>query len=283
MKKQSDSRMNVDINKLLESFLAKYETLISFLPLSEIELMFQQAVNQLGETTDVNPDFHVNFLVEKMFFMKARDEINSGNIDLEILIVDKYLSTAKFMLRQLKYNGEDSDKIAEEAVIECIENYGGQESFKSALLKSIRKILNPPKKEETVIVPPVEEDKIVPITNTSSLSLEESSNFEQPQVETKHELIIPNDGLVRSPNQLDLLIRGVDILHQVPLEDELYLKFISLKYGYHDNQYFSLDEIANILGISLDAVKKYYFHSLEYVKNWFGLQLDKMYTYYIQN
>lgn len=287
MKKQSDSRTNIDINKLLESFSTKYETLISFLSMSEIEVMFQQAINQLSETPDVNPDFQINFLVEKMFFMKARDEINSGNIDLEILIVDKYLSTAKFMLRQLKYQGEDADKIAEEAVIECIENYEGKEGFKSAILKSIKNILNPSKKEEPIIVSLSEEKVTSKISDVHQMKIDESSAVGQiqppNQVESNQELIIPNDGLVRNPNQLELLMNGIDILHQVPLDDELYLKFISLKYGYYNNQYFGLDEIASILNISLEMAKKYYFQSLDYVKNWFGLQLDKMYTYYIQN
>ena len=292
MKKEIPTKMTFDLNKLIESFCAKYATLITFLSPTEIELMFQNAITQLNETPDINPDFHINFLVERTFFQKARDEINAGNIDLEILIVDKYLSTAQFMLRQLKYKGEDSANIAEEAIIECIENYDGKEGFKNSILKAIKRILNPPKKEEfvpNIVEPEIVDSSIVQvvsqvkIADIPKIELEESSPMIQTSEQSdNHELVVPNDGIVRAPNQLELLLRGIDILHQVPLEDDKYLKFISLKYGYYNNQYFGLAEIAQILSISMEDVKKYYFQSLEYIKNWFGLQLDNMFNYYVQ-
>lgn len=279
---KSGLKTNINVNKLIESFLIKYESLISFLPLTEIELMFQNAI-QLSHETDINPDFQINFLAEKMFFLKARDEINSGNIDLEILIVDKYLSLAKFMLRQLKYKGDDADKIAEEAIIDCIESYEGKDGFKNAILKSIKKILNPPQKEETIVIPQFENEENKEIKYQQSEFLTELSEETFTAIENKTKLIVPNDDIARNPNQLDLLIKGIDILHQVPLDDEIYLKFIYLKYGYCNNQYFGLDEICGYLNISLETARKYYFQSLDYIKNWFSLQLDKMYQYYIQN
>lgn len=261
MKKGNQVREEININNLIESFCKKYETLITFVSADEIELMFREVVSEMPVFPDFNPEFQANFLVERKFFLKAKDEVNAGNIDLEILIVDKYLSTVKFMLRQLKYIGNDLDKIAEAAIIDCIENYDGNEGFKNSIVKSIKKFLNSSKEKE----------------GTSKI-IEESHQ----EINSNQELIITNDGIIRKPNQLELLIHSVDILSQVPLEDDIYLKFISLKYGYYQNQYFGLGEIAQILSITLDESKEYYFRTLEYVKNWFGLQLDKMYIYYIQ-
>lgn len=299
MSKNMIKKDSININRMIEQFCKKYDNLITFLHPDEIELLVRQVVDELPEEMDFNPEFQMTFLIEKKFFLKARDEILAGNIDLEILIVEEYLSTAKFLLRKIGYSGDDSEKIAEEAVIESIENYEAIDGFKSTILKSLKRILNPvqqPVAEEiepiktvadsvTVEVsdlPSVEVNATLPNTEPEEIPIEDASSLENSSSKDSFDFDIPDDELVRMPNQLELLIRSIDIIHQIPVEDELYLKFISLKYGYYKNQYFGLDEIASILSIPLSAVIEYYNKSLQYVKDWFGLQLDKMYTYYIK-
>lgn len=273
----------VNFNRVLEQFTNNFKDIIAFLPSDEINLLIRQAIDEMPSDLDSNPDFYVSFLAERKLFIKLKDEILAGNIELEILLVERYLSTAKFQLRQLKYLEDDSNKVAEDAIIYCIENYSGESGFKSAILKSLKKIIRDKedkiKGQSTVEsnATSTSEDVDLPATDLNQLSSSlEASN------KTGTELALPADDIVRMPNQLDLLIRTVDILHLVPIDDELYLKFISLKYGYYENQYYNLDEISQILNISLEQSIKYYQDSLNYLKNWFGLQLEKTYTYYIQ-
>lgn len=273
----------VNFNRVLEQFTNNFKDIIAFLPSDEINLLIRQAIDEMPSDLDSNPDFYVSFLAERKLFIKLKDEILAGNIELEILLVERYLSTAKFQLRQLKYLEDDSNKVAEDAIIYCIENYSGESGFKSAILKSLKKIIRDKedkiKGQSTVEsnATSTSEDVDLPATDLNQLSSSlEASN------KTVTELALPADDIVRMPNQLDLLIRTVDILHLVPIDDELYLKFISLKYGYYENQYYNLDEISQILNISLEQSIKYYQDSLNYLKNWFGLQLEKTYTYYIQ-
>lgn len=273
----------VNFNRVLEQFTNNFKDIITFLPSDEINLLIRQAIDEMPSDLDSNPDFYVSFLAERKLFIKLKDEILAGNIELEILLVERYLSTAKFQLRQLKYLEDDSNKVAEDAIIYCIENYSGESGFKSAILKSLKKIIRDKedkiKGQSTVEsnATSTSEDVDLPATDLNQLSSSlEASN------KTVTELALPADDIVRMPNQLDLLIRTVDILHLVPIDDELYLKFISLKYGYYENQYYNLDEISQILNISLEQSIKYYQDSLNYLKNWFGLQLEKTYTYYIQ-
>lgn len=273
----------VNFNRVLEQFTNNFKDIIAFLPSDEINLLIRQAIDEMPSDLDSNPDFYVSFLAERKLFIKLKDEILAGNIELEILLVERYLSTAKFQLRQLKYLEDDSNKVAEDAIIYCIENYSGESGFKSAILKSLKKIIRD--KEDKIKgqstfesnATSTSEDVDLPATDLNQLSSSlEASN------KTVTELALPADDIVRMPNQLELLIRTVDILHLVPIDDELYLKFISLKYGYYENQYYNLDEISQILNISLEQSIKYYQDSLNYLKNWFGLQLEKTYTYYIQ-
>ena len=273
----------VNFNRVLEQFTNNFKDIIAILPSDEINLLIRQAIDEMPSDLDSNPDFYVSFLAERKLFIKLKDEILAGNIELEILLVERYLSTAKFQLRQLKYLEDDSNKVAEDAIIYCIENYSGESGFKSAILKSLKKIIRDKedkiKGQSTVEsnATSISEDVDLPATDLNQLSSSlEASN------KTVTELALPADDIVRMPNQLELLIRTVDILHLVPIDDELYLKFISLKYGYYENQYYNLDEISQILNISLEQSIKYYQDSLNYLKNWFGLQLEKTYTYYIQ-
>lgn len=273
----------VNFNRVLEQFTNNFKDIIAFLPSDEINLLIRQAIDEMPSDLDSNPDFYVSFLAERKLFIKLKDEILAGNIELEILLVERYLSTAKFQLRQLKYLEDDSNKVAEDAIIYCIENYSGESGFKSAILKSLKKIIRDKKdkiKGQSTVefnATSTSEDVDLPATDLNQLSSSlEASN------KTVTELALPADDIVRMPNQLELLIRTVDILHLVPIDDELYLKFISLKYGYYENQYYNLDEISQILNISLEQSIKYYQDSLNYLKNWFGLQLEKTYTYYIQ-
>lgn len=248
----------VDIAQATVAFSTKYQKFTDVLTQQEISLIMQQAVNELKGSPEENQIFSLIYVAEKIFLIKARDEILNGNIDLEIRFIERYRQAALFLLRQIKYTGDDIEKLAEDAIIKTIENYQGPNSFKRTLLVTLRELIS------------TAEEKRLDI----SAEINEGAN--------NNELMIPEDGLVRLPNQLELLIHEADILNKVPLEDPLYIKFLTLKYGYHNNQYFNLEEISRILSISIDEAIRYYQQSLQYLKDWFGMQLDKVYTYCTQ-
>ena len=195
----------VDIAQATIAFSARCQKFADVLTEQEISLIMQQAVNELKGSPEENQIFSLIYVAEKIFLIRVRDEILNGNIDLEIMFVERYRQTALFLLRQIKYTGDDIEKLAEDAIIKTIENYQGPNSFKRTLLVTLRELINP-----------VEEKNL----DISSEINEEANN---------NELLIPEDGLVRMPNQLELLIHEVDILNKVPLDDSLYIKFLTLK------------------------------------------------------
>lgn len=249
-----------DIEHARETFLTKYNAFMNFFTVEDLNSIFQQAVNEATNGQEDNSSFLISFLAERNFLLRARDMILEGNIELEILFVEKYINTAQFLLRQIKYKGNDSDKLAEEGIIQTIENYNGELSFKRDLLATLRDLINP-KKE---IVTQHKQD-ILKEENKEELSLD-----------------VPSDEVIRMPNQLEMLIREADILKKIPLDDPLYVKFVTLKYGYHQNQYYDIAEISQILSIPIEQATSYYQQTLQFVKDWFGVQLDKVYTYCTQ-
>ena len=140
---KNNIKVNVDIDKIIDDFFSKFGDVAKSLEVIELRNFILQAINEMPVEDGINQDFFVSYTVEKMFLTKVRDEVNEGNIDLEIMMIDKYMSTAKFLLKQLKYTGEDLDNIAEQAIINSIEKYDGEKTFKSTILVNIRKIINP--------------------------------------------------------------------------------------------------------------------------------------------
>lgn len=282
-KKKEEKVEKFPIDKEVASFEAKYTKILPFVDASLIRSLYETSIPSNIRENGVSWNITANFTVEKKFFLALRELISEGDIDLEIAVIDQFMPIGRMLIRKLGYKEDDIDNKVETAITQAIENYPGNDGFKSTILKELKDIVRG-KKEEV----PIEE---VASTNGQSieslaskkLEVKEEDNMDVPVSQIplgkEQSLIIPNDGIVRPPTSLDQLLANIDILKVAPLGDDVYIKFLALKYGHYDGQFFSLEEISEILLIPKEKVRDYYLQSLQFVKDWFGLQLDRYYTY----
>jgi len=159
-------------------------------------------------------------------------------------------------LKKLGYTGDDIDNKVETAITLAIENYPGQDGFKSTLLKELKVIVKGKKEESLSHIPTtsIETEKNVPsLEGIESESFEVREPLEQAEPSNQtlqtQEIVLPADGKLRAPTSLDQLLFNIDILRVSPLEDQDYIKFLTLKYGYYGEQFYSLGEISEILSL----------------------------------
>lgn len=298
-KKQVPKIEKFPIDAEVANFEAKYPSIIPLVDSSLVRRLYESSIPSEVRENGVSWNISTNFTVEKKFFLALKELVVEGDIDLEIAIVEEFMPIGRMLIRKLGYREDDLDHKVETAITNVIESYLGQDGFKSVLLKEL-KVLVKGKQEEQTAVPVVKEpprivETVVEVVAPVSPTIEEHERLvvrpdnipvvkaPTPVLEEENEFIVPNDGKLRPPTTLDQLLASIDILKNSPLEDENYVKFLSLKYGYHSNQFFSLGEISEILSLSGDKVRDYYLQSLQFVKDWFGLQLDHYYTYLKKN
>lgn len=278
-KKKRQEKVYYPIEEELQRFLKKYAKLESFIDVEVVRGIFQESIQDYHPEVDISWSLYANFYVESRFFLKVRELIEAGDIDLEIAVISQFSSASRMLLRQLKYTKSDFDQVAELGITNTIENYDGTKSFQLSLLAELKKILNPS------LVPPKKEEKVEPENVVQESEKTLPPILEEPVVkeEKKKEIVLPNDGIPRLPTTLDSLIASLDIVKASPIQEEEYVQFLALKYGYYQQQFFNLKEIAEILAIDVEKCRTYYLQSLQFVKDWFGLQLDRYYTYIITN
>ncbi len=287
-KKKEQTVEKFPIDAEVSNFEARYSSIIPCVDSNLVRNLYEESIPENTRTNGVSWNITANFAVEKKFFLAVKELILEGDIDLEIAVIEQFMSIGRMLIRKLGYKGEDIDHKVETAITETIENYPGTDGFKSTLLQELKIMVNGKKEEkkapkEELVIPEVQ--PVVPVLNPEPERFEVMPEQKKvvkaslPEIEEEKEIIIPEDGKLRQPTTLDYLLAQIDILKNSPLEDETYLKFLSLKYGYHNGQFFSLDEISGILSLPKEKVRDYYLQSLQYVKDWFGLQLDCYYTY----
>ncbi len=273
-KKKQEKIEKFPIDAEVANFEAKYPSIMPCIDSTLVRRLYETSIPKDVRENGVNWNINANFTVEKKFFLALKEMVLAGDIDLEIAIIEQFMPIGRMLIKKLGYMGEDLDHKVETAITTATENYLGVEGFKSTILQELKNI--------------VRGKKEIPKPTLSDSPSGEETNKKEPMPELtspvpvqkeEKKLVVPNDGKNRPATSLDQLLRNIDVLKNSPLEDENYLKFLSLKYGYHDNQFFTLEEISQILSISFEKSREYYMQSLQFVKDWFGLQLDQYYVY----
>lgn len=288
-KKKEEKVEKFPIDAEVANFESKYPKIIPFVDPSLVRRLYESSIPSNMRENGVSWNITANFTVEKKFFLALKELVLEGDIDLEIVIIDQFMSIGRMLIKKMGYQGNDIDNKVETAITQAIENYPGNDGFKSTILKELKDIVKG-KKEE--VIAPVEEPQ--PVEETMTTSKVEISEPERLEVRegseqvvltppSTIEAVLPNDGKLRPPTTLDQLLSSIDIVRVSPIEDDLYIKFLSLKYGYYEGQFFSLGEISEILSLPKEKVRGYYLQSLQFVKDWFGLQLEHYYTYLKKN
>lgn len=282
-KKKEEKVEKFPIDKEVASFEAKYTKILPFVDASLIRSLYETSIPSNIRENGVSWNITANFTVEKKFFLALRELILEGDIDLEIAVIDQFMPIGRMLIRKLGYKEDDIDNKVETAITQAIENYPGNDGFKSTILKELKDIVRGKKEEVPIEEVAATSGQSIESLASKKLEVKEGDNMGVPVSQLplgeEQSLIIPNDGIVRPPTSLDQLLANIDILKVAPLGDDVYIKFLALKYGHYDGQFFSLEEISEILLIPKEKARDYYLQSLQFVKDWFGLQLDRYYTY----
>ncbi len=267
------------INSALEQYQRRYHSLLSSITELELRTWFEESILHYDKDRNISWEFDALDYVEKRMFSKIRDLILEGDLDLEISVIDYFLSNAKLILRKLGYQGIDAEGMADKAISDTIENYQDGDNFQTSLVKRIRLMMFP----KPEVVPPIQSQPVEPKKkNLEKIDTvkEESTPLNTIQdTPKKKELVLPLDNQKRQPSPLEEFGYSLDIIAQSPLDDETYIQFLSLKYGYYHQQYYSLEEICTILNISRESCTAYYHQSLQFIKDWYGSLFEKYYTY----
>lgn len=176
--------------------------------------------------------------------------VNEGNVDLEIKLVNDYRSKTQFLMRKLNIPNTIIKKIEEDVLIDAIENYDASSTFHVYILRCIKNQVEALKHKEKKEIQNKEDKQ-----KRQSLSFGEKLN----------EYINKNGIKKRDPLYLEKAFKIVKPFMD-EIEEPQFNKFIYLRYGYHDDIYFSLDDISNILNIDQEKAANYYDMSLSLLK-----------------
>ncbi len=308
-RKAPDMPIVYPIELAVSRFQKKYEKLLALVADDQIRTYYERSTEAYQKEHGISWEIFSSFFVEKEFFLQIRKEIEEGNIDLEIAMIAQYASAAKMMLRAIQYETDKVDMQVELAITNAIENYDGKNNFQSCILAELKnmkrdaetpkiskasisseviskKIVTPREENSTPapIEKPLQEEKLDPVPIEHPSQEEKLNPVPIEQSSQEESFLLPiRDGKLRPPTELDQLLHDLDIVKKVPLEDAKYVQFLSLKYGYYQQNFFRLEEIGSILSLPEEEVGKYYQQSLQFVKDWFGMQLDQYYTYTIKS
>lgn len=176
--------------------------------------------------------------------------VNEGNVDLEIKLVNDYRSKTQLLMRKLNIPNTIIKKIEEDVLIDAIENYDASSTFHVYILRCIKNQVEALKHKEKKEIQNKEDKQ-----KRQSLSFGEKLN----------EYVNKNGIKKREPLYLENAFRIVKPFMD-EIEEPQFNKFIYLRYGYHDDIYFSLDDISNILNIDQEKAANYYNMSLSLLK-----------------
>ena len=220
------------IEKIIENIGIKYSPFIKYFDnefFKEIrtKLMSIENINQ-----ESNLALHLSMQLDNLILKHLCDLARKENIDLVILLIERYTSTLNFIKRNAKFEVNENLN-DDDILIQAIETYYGLDSFKLHLCSCLKKLSTNNKEEDFY-------NKL-----------------------KKNSAIYDNKNIT----VVELIIRILDIYEIVPQNEELLKKFIYLKYGYYENKYFNLDEISDILNLSQSDTLNLYKNSLLIAKN----------------
>lgn len=207
------------INNVFETIEIKYSDFKEYFDENYFDYLYKNITITSNESS-IN--LQLSILLENLTIKYLCDLASAGNIDILIMLVDKFSS----LLRTIKTLGKlDNAEINDEdLLINALETYQPDKLFSLHLSSCYKNLF---KKEEF-------SEKV------KKYAIEE--NYYQTKT--------------------DKIIRTLDIYNCELVKDEELNIFIYLKYGYYNDFYFSLDTIANILEIPYSTVINLYKKSL---------------------
>lgn len=237
--------------KLLKVQFSKYQEYLT-------DEFYQKIVEDLAN--DLDGGKIISITLANLAMKELSRIVNDGNINLELELVNDYRSKTQFLMRKLNIPTSVIKKIEEDVLMEAIETYDASCTFYVHILKCTKNKIESLKKNEKIKNEKSSKkdglEKPTKVPGKEKLSFNDKLNV----------YITKKDIEKRKPSYLENAFRIIRPFIGDIKEPQLN-KFIYLRYGYHDDIYFSLDDISNILNIDQEKAVSYYNMSLSLLKS----------------
>ena len=269
------------INNLIEQSQKKYSKYRNYLDAE----FYQSVYDALSNEESIS--YASMMIINKMVLKRLCDFVRDGDIDLEIDLLSDYDMITTTIMQKKKI--EITQEIKESILINALETYQGDNIFSIHILDCIKRMNDPSKKhtikeqveekEDTPIIIDINKEKnIIKENNNSEIS--DSEVIENVSfIDIVNNYIDENDLTSSNPNYIEDTFRKLSIFIGLDSDDILFKKFIYLRYGYHHDIYFQLDDISKILNISRDEVLEYYSKSMDLMKEALDIALNNVFKY----
>lgn len=237
--------------KLLKVQFSKYQEYLT-------DEFYQKIVEDLAN--DLDGEKIISITLANLAVKELSRIVNDGDINLELELVNDYRSKTQFLMRKLNIPTSVIKKIEEDVLMEAIETYDASCTFYVHILKCTKNKIESLKKNEKIKNEKSSKkdalEKPTKVPGKEELSFNDKLNV----------YITKKDIEKRKPSYLENAFRIIRPFIGDIKEPQLN-KFIYLRYGYHDDIYFSLDDISNILNINQEKAVSYYNMSLSLLKS----------------
>lgn len=234
------------MGKLLNLALKQYQDynidekkLINFLNEATIEF---STLN-----TGISNDIAIMSELDKVMCLYLKQKIIEGNLDYEILVIEKY----KYLFSRFDIKMKENEK--EDLLLDSIKSYDGKESFPIYTIRYIKKRIGIDKKQNNLNI------------NKLKVQLQNQSKSENYNVQS-------TDILYKYFNDID------DVLcSDISAKEKI---VILLKFGYIDSKYYRDEFVSKLLKTDINEVKKIYKKNKENLKLVIEEDINK---HYIKN
>lgn len=244
--------INFDKEKKLNfySCLKEYENFSKYLPEDIFECTYEKFCEFYNYECGINPEVCFGLYLQNQVNKELCSQVNKGNIDLEIELIDKYMPTLEYIIRK-KNARNDIDK--EGIIIASIKTYDGAKLFSLHMLDILKKC------------------------NFSIMSLEGPKEFNV----IVEEYISENKVVISNPNYYDELFIKFKVFDYINNED--LKRYAYLRYGHHNGIYFSNEDVMKILNIDAATIGLMYKKCLNLLKQVIDEKIDLIIELFANN
>lgn len=224
-------------SKLICQYIKEYQDYYQYLDEQFFEETYTKFLNTPNIVVGINRDVYFGIYLRNQVDFELCKLARNGNIDLEIQLIDRYTPILNMILSKLQWELQDKEGI----IILAIETYDGEKMFSQHILRVLR---NP--------------DMFQAKTDEFSNIEEHTNNQISPineNVDEPIESFLENSTLVSCElTDIETLFINLKVIYFI--KDEKLKKYAELKYGYHNNVFFSNSDIAQILDSEMNEIIK---------------------------
>lgn len=249
------------INKVIYFLKAKYIKYAKYLPDNLYDEIISEIIYKYDKDMGVSPELYLLIETETRILKTLCLLAYEGNIDIEIDLMNQYYNKLNLILNKMNLNFSEKEK--EDILISSIESYKGEKLFSLHMVKVVKtKIKN------TLLNQDIAE-----------INLETSKTYIVKSFEERIANLLSNKELVENVTYIEEIFSRFNLLELIDANDEKFYTFVYLKYGYYNNIYFSINDIAIILNMKVSDAKKYYIKSLNLLKQVINKKVDEIFKF----